>query len=107
MVARTKREYLSIPRTAHHDRAAVTVEAQHPDLVRAEEPPDLLGNRAEHLGLRNPSRDQRCHAAQCRLLVSKLRERLALLGIRDRRAEKLREVDNTPLGASRQLLGAG
>ena len=38
---------LGLPEAAYDDRAAVVVEAERPDLLRAEEPPDLFGDRAE------------------------------------------------------------
>src|SRR5207244_13065883 len=48
-MARAERERVSTPGAAHHDGAAVAVEAQHPDLLGAEEPPDLLGDDGEEI----------------------------------------------------------
>src|SRR6266536_161629 len=59
MLLRAERKRVSAPRAAYHDRAAIAVEAEHPDLLRAEEPPDLFSDRTEHLRPGNFLRDER------------------------------------------------
>ena len=47
--------------------------------IQVQEPVDLVGDRGEDLGRRRRARDERRHAPQRRLLVSKLREPLTVL----------------------------
>src|SRR6266511_2777107 len=67
----------STARAPDHDRAAVAVEAHHPDPLRAQESPDLFRNRAEHHRLGNLLRDQRRQAAKRSLFA------LAAASLRD------------------------
>jgi hypothetical protein len=55
---RAEWERVWAPQAADDDRAAVTVEAEHPHLLRAEEPSDLFGDRAEYVRLGNFLRDE-------------------------------------------------
>src|SRR6185312_4346995 len=64
MLVRAERERVATPRAAYDDRAGVAVEAEHPGLRRAEEPPDLFGNRVEYVRLGNFLRDERRDASK-------------------------------------------
>ena len=58
----TEREALARPfmEFVHpDDRAAIAVEAEHPNLFRAEEPPDLFGDRVEYVSFGGFLRDER------------------------------------------------
>jgi hypothetical protein len=52
----------------HHDRAAVILVAQHPDLLHDKQLTDLLRYRREHLQLGPLARNHRRHPSQRRLL---------------------------------------
>ena len=63
------RERVATPRAAYDDRAGVAVEAEHPDLLYAEQPPDLFGDRAEQVCLGNSFGDERRDAMKRRSLA--------------------------------------
>jgi hypothetical protein len=94
----------------HYDRAALFLVAQHPNLLRAEQLPDLFCDHGEDLRLGRLARDERRDAPKRRLLLSQPGQPGAALGIRDGGRQELRELDQARLGVRRQgflLPGAG
>jgi transposase-like protein len=88
-------------------QCVVALVSGHPGEMRAEQPPDLFGDRREQLRWRYPARHQRRHPAQGRLLLDQPGKPGAALGIRDRRRQKLRERGQARLGVRRQRLLRG
>jgi hypothetical protein len=86
---RAEWERVWAPRAADDDRAAVAVEAEHPHLLRAEEPADLFGDRAEYVRLWSFFRDERRDALKRSLFA------LAAASLGDVAANR---VDHAPLG---------
>ena len=73
--------------------------------VCGNESSDLHAHRLEHFLRRRACRHERRHPPQRCLLLRQLRERLTALGIRDRRGQELRELDQASFGLAGRGFG--
>ena len=93
-----------VPEVASTVDRAVGLVAAHVREVDRKQPPDLLGDRREHLLGRHPAGHQRRDPPQRRLLLREPGERRATLRVRDRRRHKLGERREARLDVRRERL---